>query len=104
LDRQQHEGPLGRPCWDGERRVLWWRGRVVKELRREAPGQEPVLAAFEARGWPERVDDPLEDEVGVDPKQRLRDTVKNLNRGLPRATIRFHTDGTGRRLVWEALG
>jgi hypothetical protein len=94
---------LTKPTWEASRRVLVWGGRTVKRLQRAAEAQEAVLAAFEAQGWPERIDDPLTRDAALEPKQRLRDTVKNLNRHLPAGTIRFHTDGQGRGVRWQAV-
>jgi hypothetical protein len=74
---------------------------VVKELLRDAPTQEAILAAFEAAGWPGRIADPLPEDRAVDAKQRLRDTVKNLQRGVAPRTIRFRADGRGRGVRWE---
>lgn len=92
-----------RPVWDAAERTLVWEGRVVKRLRREAAGQVAVLAAFEARGWPGRIDDPLPADEEFEPSQRLRDTVRNLNRSLVKGTIRFRTDGQGLGVCWEGV-
>jgi hypothetical protein len=89
------------PRYDASRRALSWCDVVVKRLKRDAPSQEAVLEAFEAVGWPQRIDDPLEEVYGLDAKERLRETVKSLNRGLTQGTIRFHADGTGSGMCWE---
>jgi hypothetical protein len=91
-------GPL--PSFDAGERVLRWRGEAVKCLRREAPTQAAILEAFERAGWPRHLDDPLDREPGLDPKERLRETVKSLNRGLRPGSLRFHTDGTGCGVRW----
>jgi hypothetical protein len=62
-----------------------------------------VLAAFQVADWSERILDPLEWEPGLDPTERLRETVKSLNRGLTPGTIRFHADGTGAGIRWEPV-
>lgn len=92
-----------KPTWDESRHLLLWGTRLLKRLRREAETQRAVLAAFEAVGWTERIDDPLEAEPDLDAKERLRETVKRLNRGLAEGTIRFHTDGTGRGVRWKVV-
>lgn len=94
--------PGGTPAWDSGCKTLRWRGAVVLRLLREAPARSAVLGAFEAARWPDRINDPL--PADIDSAQRLRDTVKNLNRSLPAGTIRFHTDGRGRGVRWEAAG
>jgi hypothetical protein len=90
-----------RPRWDSGARTLYWRGHVVKRLRKAAPNQELLLATFCELGWPWRIDDPLPREAGVEPKERLRESVKSLNRGLQRPSIRFHADGRGYGVTWE---
>jgi hypothetical protein len=103
FERRQRERRKQRPRWDPRRRALWWRGQVVKELRREAPAQETVLWAFAAAGWPERIDDPMEDEPGIDRKRRLNQTIKDLNERLAAGTIRFHGDGTATGVCWRVV-
>jgi hypothetical protein len=68
---------------------------VVKRWKRHAPEQEAVLKAFEAAGWPECILDPLDAADGLDAKERLRETVKSLNKKLTPGTIRFHANGNG---------
>jgi hypothetical protein len=92
------------PAWDDRARVLTWRGKVVKRLLRPAPAQSTVLAVFQEQGWPEVIDDPLPGLPGTDGAARLRDTVRNLNHGLRRRTIRFSTDGTGEGVRWVIVG
>jgi hypothetical protein len=91
------------PDYDQVARVLRWRGEVVKRLRREAASQEAVLRAFQLAGWPERIDDPLEADPVLDRKERLRETVKSLNKGMAPGTICFHADGTGQGFRWESV-
>lgn len=103
LAARLHARASPRPAWDAASRTLSWGGKVAKQLHREASGQEVILAAFEAAGWPERIDNPLPEDRADEPKQRLRDTVKNLQRGIAPRTIRFRTDGRGRGVRWEAV-
>jgi hypothetical protein len=88
-----------RPRWDGVR--LWLGDCVIRPYERFAPRQAVLLSAFEARGWPtEPIADPFPPEPCDDPedaRKRLRATVENLNRELPRGTIRFRVIGT---CVW----
>jgi hypothetical protein len=88
-----------KPRYDSINRTLWWRGRVVKQLEREAANQEEVLLAFEEAGWPPRIDDPLPREVERDPKLRLRETVRSLNDKRKWRGIRFRASNGGVR--WE---
>jgi hypothetical protein len=79
---------------------LRFRGKLVKQYSRPSPNQELILAAFQEEGWPPRVDDPLPPCDDQEPRQRLRDAIKNLNRGQHHGIIRFFGDGTGRGIRW----
>ena len=100
----RHVSPVV-PEWDPVRRQLRLSSRVLKEFRQPAPNQITVLDAFQTASWPRRIDDPLPPFFGNDQtaaKQRLHETIKNLNRALPRRTIRFRGDGSGRGVLWES--
>jgi hypothetical protein len=64
--------------------------------------QELVLAAFEEERWPRRILDPLSPQPFHDVKRRLSDTIKFLNRRQENEFIRFHGDGSGEGVIWEA--
>jgi hypothetical protein len=97
---QPHSRPAG-PHWNKDSHQLLWRRRLVKQFCQPADAQETILAAFEELGWPFRMDDPLPPKSQQDPKQRLHDTIKRLNRYHLREAIRFHGDGTGTGIYWE---
>ena len=59
--------------------------------------------AFEEDGWPARIDDPLPPAKKIDAKQRLHDTIKNLNRNQKQRLIRFMGDGTGQGVRWKPI-
>jgi hypothetical protein len=88
------------PRWDGKIRQLWWDKHLIKEFRRPAANQELVLAALEEEGWPPRIDDPLPPTSGIDPKVRLHDTIKALNRHQLHRALHFGGDGKGRGIQW----
>jgi hypothetical protein len=92
--------PVAVPHWDGERRQLWYRNRLVKLYRTPAGSQETILAAFEEEGWPPRIDDPLSRGTGHDPQERLHEAVKGLNRGQVQRLLEFRRDGTGEGVMW----
>jgi hypothetical protein len=92
------------PRWDAECRELRWGAALVKRFREPALNQELILAVFEEEGWPARIDDPLPNDPGCDPKQRLHDTIKRLNRHQANRLLRFRGDGSGSGVLWEALG
>jgi hypothetical protein len=89
------------PTWDAERRVLSINERTVKHFKWAAPNQEAILAAFQEEGWPARIDDPLRPLPEQDPKRRLSDTIKCLNRKQKNQLIHFCGDGTGEGVIWE---
>jgi hypothetical protein len=96
------EGPY-LPQWDQQCRVLRVGQRVVKQYRRPSPNQEMVLAAFQEEDWPHRIDDPLSPQGEQEPKCRLHDTIKWLNRHQEHRLIRFLGDGTGEGVRWELI-
>src|SRR5262249_40587542 len=98
-----HIAPDARPRWDPDRRILWLGDLIVKRFRLEAKNQELILAAFEEEGWPVHLDDPLPPTPDVDPKRRLHDTIKRLNRYQMPRCIHFEGDGTGRGIRWRRL-
>jgi hypothetical protein len=87
--------------WDESRRTLYLGHIVVKRFRRPAPDLELLVETFQKHGWIRRIDDPLSRRPGIHLKQRLHDTIKNLNRSLDNPLIRFYGDGTGRGICWE---
>lgn len=90
-----------RPKWDRDRHQLWVGDRLVKCFKLPSPNQETVLTTFEEDGWPPRIDDPLPPAGEIDPKRRLQDTIKSLNRCQKAGRIRFSGDGTGEGIVWQ---
>jgi len=91
------------PSWDGRR--LWFGGRLLKDFSRQpAPYQTRLLQAFEKQGWSlNHLENALAIVGGESQavrRRRLHDTIKYLNRNLPRGSIRFHGDGTGNGVCW----
>jgi hypothetical protein len=93
------------PYWDASARRFWLGGILLKEFQQPSPNQTRLLDVFQEQGWVlAHIDDPLpltSWETEDDAKRRLHDTIKNLNRGLPRGTIRFRGDGTGQGVRWQ---
>lgn len=89
------------PKWDHQRRQLRVATDIVKEFKLPSPNQETVLMAFEEEGWPPRIDDPLPPLPHLDPRRRLHDTIKALNRKQKHDLIRFMGDGSGEGIRWE---
>lgn len=90
-----------KPSWDNERHELRCAGKIVKKFKWRAANQETILAAFEEEGWPAHVDDPLPQQSDIDPKRRLADAIKSLNRHQKFSLVRFCGDGTGEGVLWE---
>jgi hypothetical protein len=92
-----------KPVWDGQARKLCCRGHIVKHYRVPAPAQELILVSLHEQDWPDYIDDPLPPIPGIDPRTRLHDTLKRLNRNQVNRVLRFGGDGTGKRLTWQIL-
>jgi hypothetical protein len=92
-----------KPVWDPSHRELRYNGKLVKRFRVPASNQIAILDAFQEDGWPEFIDDPIPPERGIDPKHRLNVTIKSLNRNQVDPLIRFHGNGNGLQVYWEAV-
>jgi hypothetical protein len=79
-----------RPRWDNSQNPgkLWLGNVLLREVAPQARNIISILEAFEKRGWPQTIDDPL--PGGPDP-ERLHQTVNQLNKGLKHKLIRFGT-------------
>src|SRR5206468_8167591 len=70
--------PTDVPRWDNAQHTLYWRRQPVKHFKREAPAQEAILAAFQARRWGRCVQVALRRVQGANVKVRLHEAIKNL--------------------------
>jgi hypothetical protein len=100
---KQMDGAARVPAWDAERHELRVGEKLVKRFKWPALNQEKILAVFQEEGWPPRIDDPLAPQPDQDPKRRLHDTIKCLNRNQKSPLLRFHGDGTGEGIIWELV-
>ncbi len=91
------------PKWDSDRHELRVGRYLVKQYKLNSPNQESILTAFEEEGWPPRIHDPLIPQPEAAPKERLRNTIKSLNRKQVHRLIRFMGDGTGEAVRWELM-
>jgi len=93
------------PYWDVDERRLWLGATLLKEFRQPAQNQTALLEAFQARGWVERrVKEPLPREpreTEAEAQERLHETIKSLNRGMPPGSIHFRGDGSGCGVWWD---
>lgn len=103
IDPEEFELTLRYPKWDKVRHELRLGGKVIKKFKWRAANQEAILCAFEEEGWPPRIDDPLPPISEKDPKRRLSDAIKCLNRKQINPLIRFCGDGTGEGVIWELI-
>ena len=92
-----------RPHWDCDSRELRFQGRLVKQFKVPSPNQEIVIMSFQEEGWPTCIDDPLPHQAGRDPKQRLHDTIRSLNRNQKNCMLRFKGNGTGQGILWQPV-
>ena len=98
----RRELPSGRPvpCYDMHERVWTWGPYVLKHFRQPALNQELILCTAEELDWLDWFDDPLPRRSGLNPKTRLHETIKDLNRRQTPYLVHFQGDGTGRRIGW----
>jgi hypothetical protein len=89
------------PQWDHNRHELRVGPLLVKRYKGRAENQFRILAAFEEEGWPSHIDDPLPPAREINPKRRLSDTIRCLNRKHDHPVIRFGGDGTGTGVLWD---
>jgi hypothetical protein len=82
-------------------RVLAWGRHPLKAYRQPSENQEAILMAAEEMGWPPQFDDPLPRVRWGNPKVRLHDAIKHLNRHQLPHLVQFRGDGTGTRVGWE---
>jgi hypothetical protein len=94
---------LGRlvPRYERADRLFCWGQHVLKHFLQPAGNQQIVLCAAEEQRWPWWFDDPLPKIPRTNPKVRLHDTIKDLNRRQTAQLIHFKGDGTGTRIGWE---
>jgi hypothetical protein len=89
------------PGYDQPNRLLVWGRHALKQFRQPSANQELILTAAEELEWECWFDDPLPGGRSGNPKERLHDAIKNLNRCQFPPLVRFKGDGTGRRVGWE---
>lgn len=89
--------PFDKPIWDGHT-DLRFREEVIRKTRgrKIAKNITAILDAFQANGWPDRIEDPL---PGAPDGQRLREAIADLNHKLP--DIRFSAADGG--VSWKIV-
>jgi hypothetical protein len=90
------------PDWHAGDGLLRWR-RLSKHFRPDAVNARAVLEAFQQAGWCESIENPLPEDPQTPRAQLLQTTVSNLNRDLKDWGLRFHAEGKGARVRWEAV-
>ena len=84
-----------KPSWDSKSGELSIGDFVVKQFRWPAANQALILKAFQRQKWKAEIKDPLATTRGINPKVRLHDTIKCLNRNHLYSIVRFHGNGDG---------
>ena len=105
-EQKQRAGQLAeqaKPQWDKERLRLTYLGKKIKRLRSRtvAENQVAVLDAFQDKGWPGRIGNPIPEKPTIVPQRQMHETIDGLNEGL--TGIKFRADGSGEGIVWEPL-
>ena len=90
------------PHWDEASRELRFQGKVVRVVKRpkQAHNIVTILRAFEAAGWPPRIDDPHGRKSSDEARRR---DMSNLNRGLDTSLMKFECDGDGTGFLWKKI-
>ena len=90
------------PRWNDDARELRFRGKVVRTVKRpkQAHNIVTILRAFEAAGWPPRIDDPHGRKANDETRRR---DVSNLNAKLDTSLLKFECDGNGTGFLWRAV-
>jgi len=86
------------PTWDSSSFELRLSNRLCRRIvgPKRAKNIVTILNAFEAAGWPTRIDNPF---GGVDGPTTMQAAIGSLNHGIN--AIRFHADGTGKGIRWS---
>jgi len=90
------------PHWDEDARELRIQGKVVRVVKRprQAHNIVKILRAFEAAGWPPRIDDPHGRKSNDETRRR---DISNLNNGLDTSLLKFECDGDGTGFLWKKI-
>ena len=94
--------PSAVPHWDEDARELRYLGQVVRVVKKpkQAHNIVGILRAFEAAGWPHRIDDPHRRKPS---DQTRRRDVENLNKRLLKPLLKFGCDGNGTGFLWKKI-
>jgi hypothetical protein len=92
------------PRWIHREGILLWGNKVIKKFRQPAVEQRYILDSFEELQWLGEIDDPLPVKPDMDPKERLRETAKSLNRKMLEPAIKFGCMGNGTKIYWKLRG
>ena len=79
--------------------VTFATSRVVKKPK-QAHNIVAILRAFQAAGWPARIDDPLKRQSS---DQTRRSDVENLKKLLLKPLLTFACDGNGTGFLWKKV-
>jgi len=90
------------PHWDDDARELRYRGQLVRVVKRptQALNIVTILRAFQAAGWPARIDDPFRRKSS---DQTRRSDVENLKKLLLKPLLTFACDGNGTGFLWKKV-
>lgn len=93
---------LGPPDYKSTIRKLFVRGLKVLEFHRDAENQIAILEAFQAAGWPRRIENIFRRPLPCDDvRHRLSDAVRELNRRQNPQRIHFWVERGTQAVLWE---
>jgi len=88
-----------KPKWDESQKSLFVGNECIKTYSKPATNQILILKAFEEQEWRPTIDDPLPRDHRIEPKGRLSDAIKSLNKAIPQ--LKFRGNGKGTGVTWE---
>jgi hypothetical protein len=94
------ERPALAPRFDENSGSLWLGATLIKHFASPARNQRLVLKAFQEKGFPERIADPLPPGSSINRKKRLNDVVFRLNHHQLKRLLVFHAEARGMGIRW----
>lgn len=96
--KDQPSPPKDRPLWNAGTGELLWGDDVIRSvpIRKSPLNIQLILDAFQAAGWPSRIENPLPNGP-----QQLHEALRSLNRGLEKVVFRAQEGGEA--IIWKSV-
>ena len=89
-----------KPYWNSDSGELYLGGRLVKRIPRRATNVRKILDAFQGKGWPDQLENPLDCKVKAR-AQHLCDAVRSLNTSQVERLLEFTSIRLGKWIAWR---